>query len=266
MLIDWFTVFAQMVNFLILVYLLKRFLYTPILNAIDERERRIAAQLEDAAQLKVEAQGEQQRYQQLNQDLNQRKETLLNEARDSAASERLHLLEEARREYAGLRKSLKDKLDTEQLSLHHEIKRRTQREVFDIARKALADLAGTSLESQIATVFLQKLSALSQEEAELLRIGLKPNGDPLSVRSAFDLEPAQQSAIELAVKNLLGTDAQVQFRVSPLEVGGIELAADGYKLAWTIAEYMDGLEKRIDGLADGMSGTHSDLTSSSHEH
>jgi F-type H+-transporting ATPase subunit b len=266
MLIDWFTVFAQMVNFLILVYLLKRFLYTPILNAIDERERRIAAQLEDAAQLKVEAQGEQQRYQQLNQDLNQRKETLLHEARDGAASERLQLLEEARREYAGLRKSLKDKLDAEQLSLHHEIKRRTQQEVFDIARKALADLSGTSLESQIVTVFLQKLSALSREEAELLRIGLKPNGDPLSVRSAFDLEPAQQAAVEQAVKNLLGSDVQVQFRVSPLEVGGIELAADGYKLAWTIAEYMDGLEKRMDVLAEGMSGTHSALTPSSHEY
>ena len=48
MLIDWFTVGAQALNFLILVWLLKHFLYKPILNAIDAREKRIAAELADA--------------------------------------------------------------------------------------------------------------------------------------------------------------------------------------------------------------------------
>ena len=46
--IDWFTVIAQVINFLILVWLLKRFLYKPVLNAIAEREKKIAAQLSDA--------------------------------------------------------------------------------------------------------------------------------------------------------------------------------------------------------------------------
>ena len=48
MLIDWFTVGAQALNFIILVWLLKRFLYKPILNAVDAREKRIAAELADA--------------------------------------------------------------------------------------------------------------------------------------------------------------------------------------------------------------------------
>ena len=56
MLINWFTVCAQAINFLILVWLLKRFLYKPILHAIDEREKGIAAQLADAEAKKAEAQ------------------------------------------------------------------------------------------------------------------------------------------------------------------------------------------------------------------
>ena len=52
MLIDWFTVIAQVINFLILVWLLKRFLYRPILNAIDAREKRIAAKIADADEKK----------------------------------------------------------------------------------------------------------------------------------------------------------------------------------------------------------------------
>jgi F-type H+-transporting ATPase subunit b len=55
MLIDWFTVSAQVVNFLILVWLLKRFLYRPILNAIDAREKRIATELADADAKRAEA-------------------------------------------------------------------------------------------------------------------------------------------------------------------------------------------------------------------
>ena len=53
--IDWFTVVAQAINFLILVWLLKRFLYKPILHAIDEREKGIAAQLAQAEAKKAEA-------------------------------------------------------------------------------------------------------------------------------------------------------------------------------------------------------------------
>ena len=58
MLIDWFTVGAQIVNFLILVWLLKHFLYKPILNAIDAREKRIAAELADADTKKADAEKE----------------------------------------------------------------------------------------------------------------------------------------------------------------------------------------------------------------
>jgi F-type H+-transporting ATPase subunit b len=69
MLIDWFTVGAQAVNFLILVWLLKRFLYRPVLAAIDAREKKIAAQLADAAQREARAQAERA-------DLQHRSETL----------------------------------------------------------------------------------------------------------------------------------------------------------------------------------------------
>ena len=42
MLIDWFTIAAQAVNFLILIWLMKRYLYQPILRAIASREQLIA--------------------------------------------------------------------------------------------------------------------------------------------------------------------------------------------------------------------------------
>ena len=67
MLIDWFTVAAQALNFLILVWLMKRYLYQPILNAIASREQLISGELKDADTKKAEAQKERENFEHKNQ-------------------------------------------------------------------------------------------------------------------------------------------------------------------------------------------------------
>ncbi|HUS95178.1 MAG TPA: ATPase, partial [Hyphomicrobiaceae bacterium] len=69
--IDWFTVIAQLFNFLILVWLLKRFLYKPILNALDAREKRIAKELADADTTQREAEKERETFRNKNAEFDQ---------------------------------------------------------------------------------------------------------------------------------------------------------------------------------------------------
>src|ERR1700727_2967715 len=97
MLIDWFTAGAQALNFLILVWLLRRFLYKPILNAIDAREKRIDAELADAAAKKAEAKKECDDVQHKNDEFDQQRAALLSKATDEAKAERERLLDEARK-------------------------------------------------------------------------------------------------------------------------------------------------------------------------
>src|SRR5450631_2868065 len=96
MLIDWFTVGAQTLNFLILVWLLKRFLYKPILDAIDAREKRIAAELADADAKKAEARKERDTFEHKNEVFDQQRATLLSKAMEEVKAERQRLLGEAR--------------------------------------------------------------------------------------------------------------------------------------------------------------------------
>ena len=96
MLIDWFTVCAQALNFLILVWLMKRFLYTPNLRALDAREKRIAAELADADAKKAEAQKDRDEFQHKNEEFDQQRAALLSQATSEAKTERQRLLEEAR--------------------------------------------------------------------------------------------------------------------------------------------------------------------------
>src|ERR1039458_5722970 len=96
MLIDWFTVGAQAINFIILVWLLKRFLYKPILDAVDAREKRVATELADADAKKAEAKKERDEFQHKNAEFDQQRAALLSKATQDAKAERQRLLGEAR--------------------------------------------------------------------------------------------------------------------------------------------------------------------------
>src|ERR1700733_11055519 len=103
MLIDWFTVGAQVLNFLILVWLLKHFLYKPILNTIDTREKRIATELADANTKRTEAEKERVDFQNKNKAFDEQRSVLLGKATDEANAERARLLDAARKDADTLR-------------------------------------------------------------------------------------------------------------------------------------------------------------------
>ncbi len=243
MLINWFTVFAQAVNFLILVWLLKRFLYKPILRAIDDRDKGIATQLANAEAKVAEAQKERDDFQHKNQVFDQEHEALLKKARDEANSERQRLLDEARKDADAVRAKRQEALESEQRNLNVEIIRWTQKEVFSITRKTLADLASASLEERMGDVLVRRVRALSGQAKEQMATAFKTSNHTVSVHSAFDLPPAQRTAIESAVKETFAQDAQVQFETAPELVSGIEVSTNGHKVAWSIADYLATLEK-----------------------
>jgi F-type H+-transporting ATPase subunit b len=246
--IDWFTVTAQAVNFLILVWLLKRFLFKPILHAIDEREKGIANRLAEAEAKQAEAQKEREEFQHKNEAFDQDRAALLKKATDDAAAERQRLLDQARKDADSLRAKRQGALLNEQRNLSQEINRWTQKEVFAVARKTLADLATTSLEERMGEAFVIRLRALTGVTKETLATALKTSTDPARVRSAFDLPQAQRSAIESAVKETFAVNTQIEFETSPEVVSGVELSTNGQKVAWSIADYLSTLEKSVGEL------------------
>ncbi len=255
MLIDWFTVIAQVINFLILVWLLKHFLYQPILDAIDAREKRIAAKLTDADAKESEAQKQRQEYQQKNELFEQQRNAHMNEAIEAAKAERAQLLDAARQESEALRARLEQALRNEQQSLNEELGRRAREEVFAIARKVLSDLAGTSLEQRMTEIFLDRLAELDTVKVNELKSVFHTSSDTLRVRTAFQLSVPQRTAIEMAVAEILGEQKTLEFVTVPDLVSGIEIHSDGRKIAWSIADYLDSLAKSVDDLLKNKSET-----------
>ncbi len=248
MLIDWFTVAAQALNFLILVWLMKRFLYQPILKAIDVREKRIAAELADAAKKQTDAKKERDEFQKKNEEFDKQRGDLLKKATDDANTEHERLLGEARKAADAMSAKREEALQNDAKNLNQAITRRTQDEVFSIARKALTDLATTSLEERMSEVFTRRLRDMDGDAKAGLGNALKSLQEPALVRSAFELPAEQRKVIQNAINETFSADIPLQFETSPDLVSGIELTTNGQKVAWSIADYLSSLQKGVGEL------------------
>ena len=248
MLIDWFTVGAQALNFLVLVWLLKRFLYKPIINAIDAREQRIAKERADADAIKAEADKARAEFQQKNEAFDQQRAALLSKATDEAKAERERLIGEARKAADALAAKRMETLQNDARSLNKAITSRAQQEVFAVAGKALKELADTSLEERMSEVFTRKIREIKGTAKSDLAEAIKSATAPVLVCTAFPMSKEQHAAIQDALNVTFSADIPLHFETAPDLIGGIELSVGGQKLAWSITDYLSSLEKGVDDL------------------
>jgi F-type H+-transporting ATPase subunit b len=248
MLIDWFTVGAQALNFLILVWLLQHFLYKPILAAIDAREKRIADQLADATKKQTDAQKQHDEFDAKNKAFDEQRDTLFAKATDDAQAERDRLINDAKKEADATRTQCAETLKSDNARLGKEITRTAADEVFGIARKTLNDLSTVSLEARIAEVFTRRLREMDGPAKTTMGDAIKASNDAAIVRSTFAQPDDQKASIQNAINETFAADVRIRFETTPDGVCGIELTAGGQKISWTIANYLDSLDARVGEL------------------
>ncbi len=244
--INWFTVIAQVINFLVLVWLLKRFLYKPILKAVDDREKKIAAQIKDANHLKAEAKKEQEDFSKKNAGFEAKKVKLLDDAVADANTQRQKLLDDAKTEAIQLSAKLAAASKDRQQADNVIVAQKIQKQVFGITRMALKEIASESLEEQSANIFIKRLVELDEDGQKKFTDAFASNTNVVLVRSAFELPVKKQHDISKVVDQLLGSKANLQFKTASGLISGIELTSNGYKLAWSFAAYLNELERSID--------------------
>jgi F-type H+-transporting ATPase subunit b len=250
MLIDWFTVAAQAVNFLLLVWLLKRFLYKPVLAALDEREKSIEAQLKSAEDQKSAAEKEQTDFLHKNEEFERQRAAQLLESTNAAKTERERLLETARKDSEELGLKLKKDLSDELDNLNRKIETLARQEVFAIARKTLADLADVTLEERVADIFIRRIGAMNDKQRAEIKESFSVAPGSAVVRSAFELAPPQKKSIEESLKPLFGENTEVKFETKSDLITGIEFVANGQKIAWSISDYLNSLTDSVSELLD----------------
>lgn len=240
--VDWITVAAQIVNFLVLVWLLKRFLYGPILKAMETREARIADSLDRAEREREAAASEADRLRQMQRDLESQRSVRLVEAQEEADTLRKSLQSNAREDVANQRAAWIKNLGDEKDAFFDDIRQRTAEAFSTMARIAFSDLANERLEDQIARRFEKALRSFDGSERKKLEVACRRANGKVSVRTSFDLSSARQSDLTAAIRETIADEADVSFQTSQDVICGVELRASGQVVRWSLDSFLDQVE------------------------
>jgi len=243
--VDWLTVAAQIVNFLVLVWLLQRFLYLPITRAMAQREERIAQRTREAARKQAEAEAEAQAYREKQQDLERRREQMLAEAKAAAEQERKTLERAAREAVEQRKQEWLQQVEGQRDEFLRNLRESSARHFYAMARKVLGDLADAELEEQIIRVFIRRLGELDEPARTKITAEGRKAGNAVRVYSRFDIPAHDRSRITKAIHERILGGAEVTYRSDAEMTAGLELKAGGQTVSWNLDSYFDGLESRL---------------------
>jgi F-type H+-transporting ATPase subunit b len=197
--IDWFTLAAQIVNFAILVFLLQRFLYGPIVKAMDEREAKIASRLEKVEQKRAKAEEEAAEYREQQRELKEQQERVAARADEEVAERRRELLEEMRGEAEEIERRWHEAIKREQKEFLQELRHRAAEQVVDIVRRALADLADADLELQMIDAFIRDVHKMDQQQRRAMSESIEKSGGQVVIRSTYGIPEGRREELVTAV-------------------------------------------------------------------
>ncbi|MEE4379108.1 MAG: hypothetical protein V2J55_16580 [Candidatus Competibacteraceae bacterium] len=244
--IDWITVSAQIINFLVLIYLLKRFLYRPVMDAMAKREQRIADRLLEAQQRESEASQAMQQFRDQQQAIEQQRDELLEQAQRDVEQQRQALMTEARQSVEQSRHQWQREIAREKGAFLKAIRRQTGHAVLRGLRRVLADMADSSLEERMAQVWVKRLNNLDNEAREQLISVLVGGSEPVQIITTFETTDAVRSLLAKTLSELAGTAVDVYFEPGLDAVCGVELQIGGWTLGWTLGEYLDEIESDLE--------------------
>lgn len=248
--IDWLSFFAQIVNFAVLVWLLRVFLYDRIVKAMNDREAAINQRIFEAAKARQEAERQVELLRSQNLDLATRRDSLLAEAAVQAEGKRSALLEEARKEAEVARSAWSEVLRHERKALASRLKEEIGEEVFAIARKTLAELADRRLEGEIIAQFTKRFATIEPAQLELLADSVRASGGLVEVGTGFAPSPEEREEILHFLRENLDPGVKVRFAHEPNLICGVELRADSHRLSWNVATKIAGVEERFFEILD----------------
>lgn len=233
--IDWFTVIAQIINFLILVWALNRFLMKPVLRAVDAREKLIASQLEDAARSNSEARNQQDEYARKNSEWQAKRTELTDSAMHEAAVLRQKLLSELRSEIDTRRESRLKQLDADFQSANQRMTERLSLAVEQIIDNALRQLSGPNIEELIIREFIDHLQKWNK--AELLAM-LPDAASSATLVSAFPVGEQLREYATVQMNKLFARAIDLSFETDGSILSGAQLRLPGRSIEWSFREYL----------------------------
>jgi F-type H+-transporting ATPase subunit b len=210
---DWSTLVLQTANVLILLWLLRRFLFRPVVTIVAERRNAAEKLLADAAAAREQAQAQVEQTARRQQALTADSEHILADARTAAETERAAVLERSKTDAAQVLEAAQANLEQRRGQMRRDLEVEACHLAVAIASRLLARIPPSAVNAAL----LEALGGLSVGEWRQLA----GPGDSVEVVTTSPLDAATQAACADMVQQRLG--CPVSFETDPSLIAGVEL-------------------------------------------
>ena len=222
---DWTTFILEILNFLVLVWILKRFLYGPVLAMLDARQQRIKAESAQAELLRNQAEELRQQYEQRLADWNQQQETSRRQLEEELAKQRSDSLESLQQTLADEEAKLRARNQSVIASREATLIREAASAAYAQTASMLQRLASPDLTSRIVEVLVEDLQALpDSEQIALSKAAVALTAEsPIEVLSAHVLTESAQTELSQALSVVTGKPLLLMFKQDAALIAGVRV-------------------------------------------
>ena len=249
--INWSTVFFQIINFWIIVWILKKYLFKPVLSSMDKREQIIQSRLKEAEVAKKNAEKERQNLLNKIASLEQSKKSILAEAYKKADAEYAIMLKSFNAEMTGKRQAFEEQVILEREFLRNSIKDLAGQTILKTLADALQNLANKDVEKAVLDNFIEKLKSKNVEKISELKKYYNKN-KVLNINTSFDLDIKTKQLISHTVSDVLEEKSlKIDFAKHQDIICGIEIVCPPLLISYGVNTYISEFKKNLDdGLAE----------------
>lgn len=243
---DWTTFVLEIINFLVLVWLLARFFYRPVLRILDDRKSRMEAEMALARQTQQDAETLKQQYAAQLADWHQEQEKARQQLELALARQKEQGLQAIQHQISDEMAKMQAREAAQAASRTAQLQQQAQDTAFDMAAVLLQRLGSAPLTARIFQLFLEDLAGLAPEETSALRDAARatPENTILRAEVAHALEPGQEEALAQALSALSGRSLRVACTMNPELIAGLRMAIGGYVLHANLADALEFFKHR----------------------
>ena len=232
--LDWTTFALEIINFMALIWILKRFLYRPVLATLAERRAGIAGSLNEARATEARALALQSQFESRLADWEREKAAARSQFDAQMAAEHARQMEELNRDLAAERQRSAARDAHRQETLERELATQSGTLARQFTSALRTRLAGPAIEARLVEIFVEELSALPKECLEPLRTGQNGHGQGV-LSSAYPLSEEQRRQISDAVDSRLGKLVHLDFVEDSELLAGVRLSLGAWQLDLSLA-------------------------------
>jgi F-type H+-transporting ATPase subunit b len=238
--LNWSTFILEVINFLVLLWLLKRFLYRPVLGVIAKRRESIAQQVEDARVLHREAGELKARFENRLSDWDQERQRALASLNREIEAERGRRLAAVDREIAAAEEKHRVLVKRQEAEAARQLEERAMEAAAGFAAKLLRVASGPELEQRLVQLVIEQFAALSDDERESLRHGLGNGERTTVVASAYPLDAAQRETLRGTLSGLAPECAECRFEEDANLLAGLRITVGSWRLGLNLQDELAG--------------------------